>query len=322
MCLTHRKKNPVATLATLILFSYTYLLDTVLDTFSFTILKYPNGTRNIVWLPDASVGYLQGKHIPLFLIAVVIVTIGLIYTVLLFSWQWLIRAPNVKIFKWIRNTKLNCFIEAYHAPYRPRYRYWTGLLLFIRVVLNLVNISGDPQYNLLATGILMAFLIMIKTYIGNKVYKNKILDYFENIFYFNLLFLTLATLYSSTQKISANISISATFVLFLCTILYHSYCTLSKITLYNRLCSSILQKVRRNQPFINHDLCPGRESNAIFRCSSTEVTLSDSAEGSRKELGIESEGHHRHKTLIKQTEKLATEIYSSNSLREPLLEEL
>ena len=43
-------------------------------------------------------------------------------------------------------------------------------------------------------------LIMRKTYIGIKVYKSKTLDYFENICYFNLPFLTMAIFY--TQQIN------------------------------------------------------------------------------------------------------------------------
>ena len=64
--------NPVAALATVILLSYTSILRNVIDIFSFAILVYPDGSRHVVWLPDASVSYLKGKHVLLFLAAVVI----------------------------------------------------------------------------------------------------------------------------------------------------------------------------------------------------------------------------------------------------------
>ena len=57
------KKNPVATLATLILLSYTNLLETVIVSFSFISLKYPNGTLATKWLPEASVEFKEWKHI-------------------------------------------------------------------------------------------------------------------------------------------------------------------------------------------------------------------------------------------------------------------
>ena len=89
--------NPVATVATLILLSYAKLLQIMIDVLSFTIiLKYPDGSREVVWLPDVSVKYLRGKHIPLFLVAMLIVILGVIYTVLLTCWQWLLRGTKQK----------------------------------------------------------------------------------------------------------------------------------------------------------------------------------------------------------------------------------
>ena len=110
------KKDPVATLATLILFSYATLLQVIFRVFSFGTLTYADGTAKVVWLPDATVGYLDGKHIALFLVAVLILVIGLVYTVLVFSWQWLLRLPDWKIFKWSRYPRLQTFIETYHTP--------------------------------------------------------------------------------------------------------------------------------------------------------------------------------------------------------------
>ena len=79
------KKNPVATLATLILLSYTKFLNTVITSLSFAILSYPDGSYHVVWLPDATFPYLRGKHIVLFIIAVVILLIGTLYTCLLYT---------------------------------------------------------------------------------------------------------------------------------------------------------------------------------------------------------------------------------------------
>ena len=58
------KRNPVATLATLLLLSYTKLLQTSIRILSFAVLTYPDGSWELVWLPDASVKYFWGKHFP------------------------------------------------------------------------------------------------------------------------------------------------------------------------------------------------------------------------------------------------------------------
>ena len=57
------RKNPVATLATLILLSYTKLISTIIMSLSFCILDYPGGSCEIVWLPDGTVSYMREKHL-------------------------------------------------------------------------------------------------------------------------------------------------------------------------------------------------------------------------------------------------------------------
>ena len=224
------KGNPVAALATLILLSYARILRTIIDALSFAILKYPNGSTKLVWLYDASVTYLRGKHIPLFLTAVLILIVGFTYTALLFSWQWLLRAPDTKALSWIRNTKLSSFMDAYLAPHMLKNRYWTGLLLFARVVLYLltaVNMSGDPNFNLLIIGAVEACLILLQLYSQNKIYKNKFLDGFETTTHINLLLFTLASFYFIGSKINqkkvAYVSTTVAFVMFLTALFYHIF---------------------------------------------------------------------------------------------------
>ena len=224
------KKDPVATLATLILFSYATLLQVIFRVFSFGTLTYADGTVKVVWLPDATVGYLDGKHIALFLVAVLILVIGLVYTVLVFSWQWLLRLPDWKIFKWSRNPRLQTFIETYHTPYTARHRYWTGLLLLVRVVLHLVaavNVSNSPQIALISISLTIGGLFFIKSVLG-RVYKKWPLDLLESFFYFNLLLLSLATSYSlgdieSNREAAAYTSVTITLIVLHIIILFHVY---------------------------------------------------------------------------------------------------
>ena len=218
------KKNPIATLATLILFSYAKLLHGIIAAMSFTILKYPNSSHEVVWRPDASVKFFRGKHIPLFLVAVVILIFGIVYTILLFSWQWLLRLSDKRIFKWIRNTKLNSFMDAYHAPYQPGNRYWTGLLLSARVILYLIsasNKSGEPSVNLLAIIVIVTFLFLLKL----RVYKVWVIDVLESGLYANLIILSGSKFFvlqtEGHHTSLAFISTSISFLIFVLIILYH-----------------------------------------------------------------------------------------------------
>ena len=155
----------MVTLATLILLSYAKLLEIGFKSLSFGNLKYPDGSVKTVWLPDATVNYLSGKHIILFFTALLILLAGLVCTTFLFSWQWLLYLPRWRIFKWTRDQKLQTFIETYHTPYVPKHRYWTGLLLIARAFLYLVaavNVSNDPTVALTAIFFTICCILALK----------------------------------------------------------------------------------------------------------------------------------------------------------------
>ena len=57
-------------------------------------LKYSNDTHKTVWLPDANINYLTRKHIPHFIVAILILTIWFVYTFILFCWQWLLKCTK------------------------------------------------------------------------------------------------------------------------------------------------------------------------------------------------------------------------------------
>ena len=221
------KRNPVAVLATLILLSYAKYLQTIIVAFSATILHYPDGKSKLLWLPDATLGYFAGRRVPLFIMAVGILITGLIYTLLLFSWQWIIRHVKLKA---TRNPKLRSFMETYTAPYNDNHRYWTGLLLFARVLLYLIsasNVQGDPQVPLITTAVIAAALLFLKSLLGGRVYIEWPIDILETILYFNLLFLSIMTLRNiernEDRDIIVSLSITFIFLVLLGVVMYHSY---------------------------------------------------------------------------------------------------
>ena len=222
------KKNPVATMATLILLSYAKLLQTVITALSFATLEYPDGSRKTVWLPDATVQYFYGKHSALFLVAIIILFIGILFTSLLLFWQWILRLPDARCLRLIRHHKLKYFIETYHAPYNPEYRYWTGLLLLVRVILYFVaavNVSGDPRVTYLTLLFILGGLMTGKWILKsnlNKMWQN---DLLEGTTYVNLLIFTAFSWYTfetgRNQSIAAHISVTVTLILLIVVIIYH-----------------------------------------------------------------------------------------------------
>ena len=176
------RKNPVATSGTIILLSYTKFLQTVLvvGTPAFASMTYPDGSVARQWLPQASIKYLSGKHIIIFVIGIAILLIGGTYTVLLTFWQCLV--------KWIKSPRLCNFIEQYQAPYTTKHRYWTGMLLLVRVtlyiIISVVNVTNDPAINLLAIGLAMTLLI-IHAQRCNPIYRRSPLEILEMLCYMN-----------------------------------------------------------------------------------------------------------------------------------------
>ena len=155
-------RNPVAVLATLFLLSYAKLLRTTITALSFTFLEYPDGSEVAVWLYDGNVRYLQGKHIPLFLIAVTVLFLP--YTVVLSLGQWIQARSRNRLFSWISDYRVKAFLDAYHGPFTTRHRYWHGLLLVIRSCLFMnfaFNVLGNPNVNLLAIGICTIALLVL-----------------------------------------------------------------------------------------------------------------------------------------------------------------
>ena len=227
------KKDPVATLATLILLSYAKLVEVCFKSLTVGILDYPYGSdeKLRVWLPDATVKYLSGKHIPLFITAVFILLLCLVYTALLFSWQWLLHLPKWRIFKWSRNPKIQTFIETYHLPYTPKHRYWTGLLLIVRIVLYLVaavNVSNDPIIALTAVTFVVCCVVLLKAFIVNLRYRKWSIEVLETFFCLNVLFFTIFTSYALGkerihQEAIAYTSVTITIVVLLLIILCHVY---------------------------------------------------------------------------------------------------
>lgn len=254
------KKNPMATLTTLILLSYTKLLHTIIAAFSFATIRYPDGSSQIVWLPDATVGYLRGRHIVLFLAAIFIVVLSVMYTALLFSWQWLLHYQHKIAFRWVRNQKLCQFLEPYHAPYTFKHRYWTGLLLLVRMILYIIsaiNVSGDPRVALVSTISLATFLLLLKGILGVRLYKKTFVDLLEVLMYFNLLMFSALSWYTldtnpQAQAAIAYTSVSITIVLLITVLVYHVYKYTSSI-------NKLRRSLRFKKLFANLKLCLHKE---------------------------------------------------------------
>ena len=157
------------------------------------VLEYSNQSRSLVWLPDGNILYLKGKHIPLFVAAIVTLTLSLPFTIILLFTQCLQRL-NLRVFFWI--VKMKPLLDAYVGPYKDRYRFWTGFLLLVRIALLLtfsVNLFGGPNFRLLATTI-ACFFVFSMAWWFHGIYRKWHLDILESSYFLNLGCLSVAVI--------------------------------------------------------------------------------------------------------------------------------
>ena len=88
---------------------------------------------------DGNIEYLHGKHIPLFVAALLFAILTLPYAFVLLFIRCLRRRSNTKLLFWV--TKLKSLFDAYTGPYKDWYHFWMGLLLLFRNILFLLFIQ-------------------------------------------------------------------------------------------------------------------------------------------------------------------------------------
>ena len=221
--------NPIAVLATLFLLSYAKLLRTVIAALSYTFLEYPYNSRIAVWLYDGNIRYFSGKHIPLFTFAMVsLIFLFFPCMMLLIFGQWLQAKSNLNFFSWINNPKLKPILDAYHAPYTDKHRYWTGLMLlfrFILFIISAVNALGDPSINLLAIAFITIAVLTLHIISGTRIYKTWSLGLLETTFILNLAILAVASFYirltGGNQNAATFTSVGIAFTIFIGFVTYH-----------------------------------------------------------------------------------------------------
>ena len=227
-------QNAVKVLATLLLLSYTKLQRMLVTIFSFTTLRYPSGEVHYVWLYDANIHFLKGKHIYLFIAGVLVLCLLVLpYTFGLALFQYLQACSGRRVCRWVN--KLKPVFDAYAGPYKDRYRMWTGLLLVTRtflIILFSLNeiITGSPDFNHFVTLITSQALLLFST---RRIYRKWPCDILEALFYVQLGVFSGSALYASLSNGSvsavADFSFATTLLVFLVVVGYHVFSSFRKV---------------------------------------------------------------------------------------------
>ena len=253
-------RNAPKVLSTLFLLSDARILRAVITAFSFTILSLPDKEQLVVWLYDGNINYLSGKHIPLFAVGLMFTVLFLIpYTLVVCFIQHLQRHSGSWPLRWVQRTKP--LLDTYTGPYKDKYRFWTGLLLLVRVVLFLataVNTLGDPSLNLLLI-IVTANCLLALELIFQGIHKEWPLDILEASSLLNLSILSAATLYirsaGGNQVAITSTSTGIALATFVGILIHHTYNSITTSTYWRRLVAH-LKRHLKTQNTISRELEP------------------------------------------------------------------
>ena len=221
--------NAVPSLATLFLLSYSKLLRAVITAISPISITDKDGKTSFVWLVDGNVPYMTWPHAALFMMALVVVFFYIIPLTLLVLFSPLLQASsNLRLFKWVR--RIGPLIDAYQGPYKVKYRYWTGVMLVVRLILFAVfsgNALGDPKVNLLSISLIIILFLTAVWNIG-VLYKSYPVHLLEMFYILNLGIFSVVTMYlretqspQQSQEYLSCTMIGAAFLVFLVILIWH-----------------------------------------------------------------------------------------------------
>ena len=126
--------------------------------------------------------YFEGKHIVLAAVAICVIVFLLFPYVFLLTFGYRLQAySDRRGFRWFN--KLTPLLDAYYAPYNKNTRYWTGLMLMVRIGLFLGYVLSSD--NLVAVSSVFS-AIGIASWLSKGIYENPRLDVLEASFILNL----------------------------------------------------------------------------------------------------------------------------------------
>ena len=181
------RRNAVKVLATLILLSYAQHLISAIDALQVASMYKEGGHHELRWLGDGSLKYFEGKHIPLALFALLFGLLLLPFAFALLFIQCLQKVSHYRLFSWV--TRLKPMFDAYTGPFNANARFWTGLLLIVRILIliaSTINTGGDPSKTVDLTLLSLILLLATSQVLSGGLYRKHCLNILESWFLINL----------------------------------------------------------------------------------------------------------------------------------------
>ena len=256
-------RNIVSALSTVLLLSSTKAARTAVKTLRYIDLISSSSEKSIrVWYYDGNITYLQGKHIPLTLVSILVVAIVSLYMFSLLFIQCLQRGSGWCVLRWVN--KLRPFFDANTGPSRDQFRFWPGFLLFLLLAIFSLHASTainakSHLYIALASCVLIFVLACISP---RGVYKKWPLNVLEFSFLLNLGSLCgiVATVKDDQSTLTSSVSIGIAMLTFVLILGFHGYQRVSGTRKWQRLVRRC-----RGKPFTYLNINKQREREDAYR---------------------------------------------------------
>ena len=289
----------IPVLATILLLSFTKLLQVIFTVLSFTRLDYPDGSR-VVWLYNGNITFGSGSHLPLFILSLILLIIAILpYIVLLVLFPLAINTTyfeSTKIVRYLnRPNPLKNFVDAYLNPYKNKqllathsnkmYPHcgvcWPALLLVMRVfhVIVFASTLGDHGVNLFVVIASTLLFVILNLAVGG-VYKSCLLTVLEIVYLLNIGILAAATAVSNLLGLNhatvVYLSIVIAVITFASAYIYQGLIACAIKYRHTAWCSKLLRLLDHESatiPDLDHDLPPNSGSREQPKPCVTTTTI-------------------------------------------------
>ena len=155
-------RRAVPVLATIMLLTYTSLVNAVITPLRYTTLYNADTTHGeTVWLYQPSLPFFGGQHLVLGILSIAVTLLYLIPFTFTMLFGDLMRRYFHKL--WFSH-----FMDVLHGAFRWPLGFWIGLRLLIRVILVVIGISTNPNTSafctLAAAGTLLVVQLLVKPF--------------------------------------------------------------------------------------------------------------------------------------------------------------
>ena len=224
----------IQVLSTLLLLSYMKIIRTITLSLHSITINCGDGTLPLAWYVDPNVKYFSIKYSIQFGFSIlVLVFLVLPYTILLL-FNPIIERHASNVFKSRRLQKqfqavwqrLKPFVDAYNGPYKDETRYWTGLLLLLRLLIVIV-IAFSMQKIVSPTILFLLVILFAISMSAGGIYKNRYCNILGSWYLLLLAVMSYAVVIGHAY-IGTIVGLSLTLLTFICVLIYHIYLRVNK----------------------------------------------------------------------------------------------